>query len=66
MRRKDEVVQSCNIAPKQKTMDPETALMCLAESYRKGLDSVKNENDWIPADEVDCILQENKSNRWRA
>ena len=44
------------IVPEQETMNLETALVHLTASYRKGMDSVKNEKDWIPADEVDCIL----------
>ena len=46
------------IIPEQGSMNLETALMYLTASYRKGMDSVKDEKDWIPADEVDSLLEE--------
>ena len=46
------------VVPDQGAMNLETALMYLTASYRKGIDSVKNEKDWIPADEVDRLLEE--------
>ena len=46
------------VVPQQGSMNLETALMYLTASYRKGMDSVKNEKDWIPADEVDRLLEE--------
>ena len=56
-------IQPSDVAPKQEPMDLETALMYLKASYRKGMDSVKSEKDWIPADEVDGDLSITLDNR---
>ena len=46
------------VVSEQGSMNLDTALMYLTVSYRKGLDSVKDEKDWVPADEVDRLLEE--------
>ena len=59
-------VKECNtpIVPEQGPMNLETALRYLTASYRKGMDSVKDVKDWIPANEVDrnlSVILENQT-----